>query len=89
MAALGDIVGEIVEVNNLLQRCVGSPNFSLTGAERHAFLIIAKPSDGTAVLENDATIHTLELEEGEEGAFRDSIADLQSPTCIIVSQEGT
>ncbi len=89
VATLKDTVGEIAEVHNLHQRCIGSPNFSLTGAERRVFLMFAKPSDGTAVFENAATIHTLELEEGEEGAFCNSIADLQSPTPITASQEGT
>ncbi len=76
VAALEDPAGEIAEVHDLLRHCVGSPNFSLTGAERRAFLMFAKPSNGTAIFENDATIHTPELEEGEEGAFRDSNANL-------------
>ena len=76
VAAFGDTTGEIAEVHDLLRRCVGSPNFSLTGAERREFLMFAKPSDRTTIFENDATIHTPELEEGEEGAFRISIANL-------------
>jgi hypothetical protein len=78
VAILGDTAGEIAEIHNLLGRCIGSPNFSLRGAERCAFLTFAKPSNGTAVFENDATIHTPKLEEGEEGAFHDSIANLQT-----------
>jgi hypothetical protein len=76
VAALGETLGEIVEVHDLLQHCIGSPNFSLTGAERRAFLTFAKPSNGTAVFENDATIHTMELEKGEGGTFHKSIANL-------------
>jgi hypothetical protein len=87
--SLSETLQEIVEVHDLLPRCVGSPNFSLTGAERHVFLTFTKPSNGTTIFENDATIHTLELEEGGEGAFHDSIADLRSSTRITVSQEGT
>jgi hypothetical protein len=85
VAVLGDTVGKIAEVVDLLQHCVGSPDFSLTGAERRAFLMFAKPFDGTAVFENDATIHTPKLEEGDEGAFRDSIVNLQTSTRITVS----
>ncbi len=80
VATLGDTAGEIAEGHNLLQHCVGSPNFSLTGAERHAFLTFTKPSNGTAIFENDATIHTPKLEEGEKGASCDSIADLLTLT---------
>jgi hypothetical protein len=89
VAALGDTAGEIAEVHDLLQCCVGSLNFNFTGAERRAFLTFAKPSDGTAVFENDAIIHTPELEVGEEGAFCNSVANLRSPTHITVNQEST
>ncbi len=85
VATLGDTAGEIAEVHDFLQRCISSPVFSLTRAERHAPLTFAKPSDGTTVFENDATIHTPELEEGEECAIRNRVANLRSPTSVTVS----
>jgi hypothetical protein len=76
VAAVGDTAREIFKVHDLFQCHVSGPNFSLTRAERHTLLTLAKPTNRATVLENNATIHTPKVEEREKGAFCNRAADL-------------
>jgi hypothetical protein len=63
MAIFRNTAQEIPKVYNLFQCSVSSSNLGFTRAERGPFLTSPKPSDGATVLENNATIHNVELEE--------------------------
>jgi acetyl-CoA carboxylase carboxyltransferase component len=61
-----DATGEIPKINNLLRSGVGGADLGLTGTERCAFLTFAKPTNRTAILEDNTTIHAEKLEEKKE-----------------------
>jgi hypothetical protein len=86
--AVRDAVREIPKVHHLFQRCISGSNFSLTRIERRTLLALAKPANWSTILENDATIHAVELEEREKRTLGNGIADLRTPTSIAVSGDG-
>jgi hypothetical protein len=88
VAALRDAARKISKIDDLFWGRISSTNFSLTRAERHTLLMLAKPTRRTAILENDATIHTPKLEEGKKSNLRNCAFDLITPTSITVSGDG-
>jgi acetyl-CoA carboxylase carboxyltransferase component len=64
-----DTTGEIPKINNLLRSGVGGVDLGLTGTERRAFLTFAKPTNRTAILEYNTTIHAAELKERKKSTI--------------------
>jgi hypothetical protein len=84
-----DTVRKIAKINNLFRGGTGSSDLSFTGTEGSAFLSFTKPTNWTAVLEDDATIHTsAEFKEGEKSAIRDRAANLGAPTSVPIGGNG-
>jgi hypothetical protein len=50
--------------------------------------MFAKPTNGTAVLKINATIHAPEFEEWKKGAIGNGGANLGTPACITVCRDG-
>ncbi len=77
----------ILEVHNLHRHSAGCMDFCLTRTEGGAFLVIAKPTKRTTVLEDDTAAHTPEFEEREESSVGHCATNLQAPACITVGGE--
>ena len=72
---------EILEVDVILGCCVHSTDFGFAGTKACAFLSFA-------IFEDDAAVHTVELEQWEECAISNGSAQLRAPTSIAVCQKG-
>ncbi len=64
VSCIRDAVGEISEVNDFLSSRGGRANLGLTRIQEGTFLAVAKPTNRAPILENDPTIHAVELEQG-------------------------
>ncbi len=88
ITGIRDTARKIAKINHLFRGCAGSLDLSFTGTEGSPFLSFAKPADWTAVLEDDAAVHTLEFEEGKKSAIGDRAAKLGAPTCMAIGRHG-
>ena len=83
-----DALRKVAEIDNLFGGCTCSSDFSFARTERSAILAVTKPTDWTAIFEDNATIHATKLEEREKSAINDQAAKLGTPTSIAVGQNG-
>jgi hypothetical protein len=61
VTCIRDTAREIPEVKDFLGCRIGSADLGFTVSKGCAFLLFAKPANGAAIFEDDATIHTAEL----------------------------
>ncbi len=66
----------------------GGPNFCLTRAEGHPFLLVANPTNWATSPKDDTPVHTAKLKEGEKSTVCDSASNLGTPTSITIHWEG-
>ena len=86
ITGIRDTAREIAKINHLFRGCAGSSDLSFAGTEGSPFLSFAKQTDRTTILEDDATVHTLEFVEGEKSAIGDRAAKLGAPTSIAIGE---
>jgi hypothetical protein len=87
VAGVGHAAKKVAEINNFLGGGVRCVNLGLTQTERSALLAFAEPANRSAVLENDATVHTPKFEKQEQCAIGNGTAKLRTPTCVTVCQD--
>jgi hypothetical protein len=87
VAGIQHAARKVAEINNFLGGGVCRANLGLTRAERSALLVFAKPADWSAILENNATVHTPKFEEWEQCAIGNGTAKLRTPTQVTVHRD--
>ncbi len=88
VTGIRDTARKIAKIDTLFRGRAGSLDLSFAGTEGSAFLLFAKPTNWTAILEDDASIHTLEFEQGEKSAIGNRAAKLGAPTSITIGRNG-
>jgi hypothetical protein len=86
MTRLGDASTKVAKVNNLLGSGISGMNFSFTRTERGAVFSFTEPTKWATILKNNATVHTMKLEERKESTISNCGTNLQTPTRIAVSR---
>ncbi len=69
MTIFGDALAKIAEVNNLFRSGISCADLSFARTERSVFLLFTKPTNGSTVLEDNATIHATKFEERKESTI--------------------
>ena len=86
MTIFGDALAKIAEVNDLFRSGISCANLSFVKTERSAFLSFTKPTNGSTILEDVATIHATKFEERKESTIGNCRTNLQTPTRIPVGR---
>ncbi len=69
MTIFGEAPTKIAEVDDLFRSGISCANLSFARTERSAFQSFTKPTNGSTILEDDATIHATKFEERKESTI--------------------
>jgi hypothetical protein len=80
VSGLNHACADVAKMDNLFGGSICCTNFCFTRAERRLVLTVGKPTDRSASPKHNATAHTPEFEQREEGTISNSTTNLRPPT---------